>query len=35
VDPLAPQEAEWERPATAALLGDRPFDITDTAPLLV
>ena len=35
VDPLAPQEAEWERPVTTALLGDKPFDVTDAAPLLV
>ncbi len=34
-DPLAPEEAAWEAPATAALLGDRRLDMDAVAALLV
>ncbi|MGA3399579.1 MAG: acyl-CoA dehydrogenase family protein [Acetobacteraceae bacterium] len=34
-DPLAPQEAAWEKPAAAWLLGDAPASLADVAPLLV
>jgi hypothetical protein len=34
-DPLAPTEAEWERPAIDALLGAKPLDLDAVAPLLV
>jgi hypothetical protein len=33
-DPLAPEEAAWERPATDALLGKRPLTLDDAAKLL-
>jgi acyl-CoA dehydrogenase len=35
VDPLAPEEAAWEPPATSALLGTLAFAMEDAAPLLV
>ncbi len=34
-DPLAPEEADWEPAATAALLAERAFAMGDAAPLLV
>ncbi|HEX4365348.1 MAG TPA: acyl-CoA dehydrogenase family protein [Rhodopila sp.] len=34
-DPLAPEEAAWERPATDALLGERRFALQEAAALLV
>lgn len=34
VDPLAPEEAEWERPATDALLADKVLGLSDVAGLL-
>jgi hypothetical protein len=34
VDPLAPEEADWERPATDALLGERSLALDEVAPLL-
>jgi hypothetical protein len=34
VDPLAPEEAEWEQPAISALLGDRAFGLDQAAALL-
>jgi acyl-CoA dehydrogenase len=33
-DPLAPQEAAWEAPATAALLANRRLDMAQATPLL-
>ncbi len=33
-DPLAPEEADWERPATDALLADKPSRVEDIAGLL-
>ena len=33
-DPLAPQEAAWEKPAAAWLLADRPAELADVAALL-
>jgi acyl-CoA dehydrogenase len=34
VDPLAPEEAKWERPATDALLAEKPLGPGAIAPLL-
>jgi alkylation response protein AidB-like acyl-CoA dehydrogenase len=34
-DPLAPEEAAWEKPATALLLDDAPVTLEQVAPLLV
>jgi alkylation response protein AidB-like acyl-CoA dehydrogenase len=34
-DPLAPEEAAWEAPATTALLSSRRLDMADVAPMLV
>ena len=34
-DPLAPEEASWERPATDALLGSGRLEMAETASLLV
>jgi hypothetical protein len=34
VDPLAPEEAEWERPATDALLGVKPLGLAEVAAWL-
>ena len=34
VDPLAPEEAAWEAPATAALLGGTRQDLAEVAPML-
>jgi acyl-CoA dehydrogenase len=34
VDPLAPEEASWERPATDALLGEKSFELEAVARLL-
>jgi acyl-CoA dehydrogenase len=33
-DPLAPQEAAWEAPATAALLANRRLDMAQATPML-
>jgi acyl-CoA dehydrogenase len=33
-DPLAPQEAAWEKPATDALLADRRLSLGEVAPML-
>jgi hypothetical protein len=33
-DPLAPEEAAWERPATDALLGARSLPLQEVAALL-
>ena len=33
-DPLAPEEAEWEKPAAGWLLQDKPASLADIAPLL-
>ena len=34
-DPLAPEEADWERPATDALLGEKALSLAEVAALLV
>jgi hypothetical protein len=34
VDPLAPEEAAWEAPATTALLADKRLDLAELSPLL-
>jgi alkylation response protein AidB-like acyl-CoA dehydrogenase len=34
-DPLAPEEASWEQPATDWLLGHKPATMADIAPLLM
>jgi hypothetical protein len=34
VDPLAPKEAAWERPAIDALLGERRLGVEEVAGLL-
>jgi alkylation response protein AidB-like acyl-CoA dehydrogenase len=34
-DPLAPEEADWERPAAGLLLGATAASLTEVAPLLV
>jgi len=33
-DPLSPEEADWEQPATVALLAAKPLNMTSAAPLL-
>jgi alkylation response protein AidB-like acyl-CoA dehydrogenase len=33
-DPLAPEEADWEQPAAAALLTGKPLDMSEAGPLL-
>jgi acyl-CoA dehydrogenase len=33
-DPLAPEEAAWEAPATAALLNPTRLDLAEVAPML-
>jgi alkylation response protein AidB-like acyl-CoA dehydrogenase len=35
VDPLAPEEAAWERPATDALLGEKVLGLNTVGPLLL
>jgi acyl-CoA dehydrogenase len=34
VDPLAPEEAPWEAPATAVLLEGKRLDLSEVAPML-